>query len=89
MRGKIILNIIIVEENVTMKMLIDKLKISDRNVRYELSVINKDGEKNGFKIVNTRAKGYSLEIRDREKFDKYIERMNSSTQLEINLSCMD
>lgn len=80
MRRKIILESLMVEENVNMKIMINNLNISDRTIRSEIRLINKDGEKNGFMILNRRGKGYYLEINDEEKFNKYIKKVNSISE---------
>lgn len=85
MREKIILDKLTSEENVTMKALVNELKVSDRTVRNELKLMNKAGENNGFKILNTRGSGYSLELINEYKFTKYMESINSLCSLDSNI----
>jgi lichenan operon transcriptional antiterminator len=83
-REKLILDMLKSKENVCMKSMASMLNVSDRTVRTEINLLNKSGEINGFKVINIRGKGYSLKINDEEKFNKYIKKINSFFESDIN-----
>ena len=84
MREKLILDMLKSKENVCVKSMASMLNVSDRTVRTEINLLNKSGEINGFKVINIRGKGYSLKINNDEKFNKYIKKMNSFFEADIN-----
>lgn len=74
MRKKLIIQSISEATPISLKELVEVLKVSDRTIRAEIKELNLEGLKNGFEIENLRGKGYILKIIDREKFTTYNEK---------------
>ncbi|MGL5479166.1 MAG: BglG family transcription antiterminator [Clostridium sp.] len=81
MRKKLIIQNLTESNPVSLKELVDKVKVSDRTIRNEIKDINLETLKNGFLIENIRGKGYILKITDSDKYKSYKESIN-----EINSS---
>lgn len=76
MREKLILDKLKEKNNTTMNELVKVLNVTDRTIRNEIKVINNIGVKKGFTIMNTRGKGYTLEIYNEENFNSYLNGLN-------------
>ena len=72
MREKLILEKLKEGSHITMTDFVKYLKVTDRTVRNEIKLINSIGVKKGFSILNTRGKGYYLEIYNEDNFNKYL-----------------
>lgn len=57
------------------------LNVSTRTILNDIKSLNIDSEHFGYKILNLRGKGYYLEIKNEQKFQNYMNRLNNQ---EIN-----
>ena len=62
------------------------MDLSERTIRTELKNLNKNSDKQGFKIKSIRGKGYALDIIDKEKFKMFNSLLSNEENLDNSCS---
>jgi len=66
------------EDYLSITFLMNKLNVSKRTVQNELAYLKKEGKRNGYEILNTYGKGYSLEITNVQDLNHFLKELGSN-----------
>lgn len=77
MREKLLMKILLNQKKpIGKQCLCEILRISESTLRNQVSTLNRDGYRYDFEIIMLKGQGYYLSVKDKHKFEKYLDKLN-------------